>query len=119
MNDQILSLVIECQKRIKELREYLKLCIATQGNPIRAARMLRYLDRAESGEDLSLEDFSMYENIKKSTLVANIKIMSWRCFCKKKNYSTKARLLLFNMYRQNEWEFFHRYVFTSKEGAKK
>jgi hypothetical protein len=30
MNDQILSLVIECQKGIKEFREYLELCVATQ-----------------------------------------------------------------------------------------
>jgi hypothetical protein len=119
MNDQILSIVIECQKGIKEFREYLELCIVKQENPIRAARVLRYLDNAESGKIVSLKDFSHYEKVLKDTLIVNMKMMLMKCFYGTKNHSEKAKSLLLKMYCKNQFEFFQRYIFTSKEGANK
>jgi hypothetical protein len=118
MNDQILSIVIECQKGMKEFREYLELCIVIQKDPIRASRILRYLDRVEGGEILSIGDFSNYENISESTLTTNMRVMLSRCFYKSKKYSENAMSLLLKMYCKNQLEFFHRYIFTYKEGVK-
>jgi hypothetical protein len=119
MNDQILSIVIECQKGMKEFREYLELCIVVQEDPIRAARILRYLDIVESGEILSPEDFSFSEHISHSTFTASMRVMLKKCFYRTKNYSAKAKYLLLKMYLKNQFEFFQRYVFTPKEGVKK
>jgi hypothetical protein len=118
MDDQILSLVMECRKGIKEFREYLERCIAAQEKPIRAARILRYLDMVESGEIVGPKSYSHYENVLEKALVNNMRAALKECFYKNENYSEKAKSLLLKMYRDNEWEFFGRYVFTSKEGAK-
>jgi hypothetical protein len=119
MNDQLLSIITECQKGIKEFREYLELCVATQEKSIRAARILHYLDRVESGEILSLEEFSCYENLSGKTLATNMKVMLIKWFYSTKNYSANAKSLLLKMYRKDRFEFLHRYIFTSNEGAKK
>jgi hypothetical protein len=119
MNDQILSLVSECQRGIQELREHLELRIATQKKPIGAARVLRYLGSLESGEIVTTYEFASYENIT-ATCFNNDLITSWRIFfIRNKRFSEAAKSLLLKMHCRKEFEFFRRYVFACDEESKR